>query len=1172
MNNYRINETSNIILGLDIGISSIGFALVDKGNHYKIIKAGIRLFDAPEDNKKKVSLQSERGGFRRGRNAKKNEFKRTKKIIRCLITHNLLDEHTINTIPDSRKIENLPKRKSRHIFYIKTSDYLFYKQSDAQDVLTLRAKALEEKINDIDFARVLYSFNKHRGITYDDIKETTNTKAKLTSDQKKLKEGIEKYNKEYNSDECESVGVFLYEHYKNKFRNTHLEKGKDAKGKKIKIPDYMFSIPRSDLKDEIELIFEKQKALNNPKATDEFRDEYINHFLWEEESPSYENLVSPCFYNPDEKSASKHHFYACLYIAVEKLHNLRFNDNTKLTMEQIKTILNNSFKHQKGVSYEKIKTILNMKETNFKGIIDEKLIVVNFEAFIKIKKILMFDFAIDFHCEQDIKNNDFINNDLKDIINIFAHIPNNQKKETLQELNLNDEIISELLEKIKIKGHLRYSLDVLKKLCFHMLDGLTPDKAQKKIEEEYGTKHIKKLPYLPPIADIDFPMKTNHGVVRALSQVRAVINDILKYYRKETGNQHWTFDSVVIELAREMNTKKHQKNINKEIKKNTKSNREAKEFCEKHAIHDPSYKQLLKAKLFIMQNGVDPYAMAQNDDNNNLDTLGKIIPSRLFDESYCEIEHILPISRSLDDSQSNKVLVLTRSNQNKGNKTPYEWLKKEQFEKFETFLRKEKTYKRYGFARVRKLLNKDFQGVEDFKPRDIINTQIISKYTGLYIDNHLQFWDNPNFKDKQRVFANNGRITSILRKSWAIGKKNRDNHLHHGEDAILIACSTPALIKNISTVIAEQTELSTGELSWDKFHRILKNHQKLKKIILQDFEENNINIDGLDISDNQIQKDFISYIFRIIARDNYPYEDFGKDFKDAVKNAPVTHFVKHKKSNAIHKENPSKIEPNTKINVKIREGTADKGGFVRYDVFMIENTKGEITYDFVNLTASYQNTKTEDLPNPTTKENETASFMFSVYKNDLLEYTLNDGSIIKGNFRKVDSSIYIDEPKNQENTLFSKQIKKIQTTFSKTDDVIGEDIKKILDNKNIEKALNLERNRIIETQKQKIKTWCDNTSKIIKETYHRDSMFIMQEMYSVQTIQLRTELIEAGVVLGEIERDPERINPIYVYLSASGYVPSERQDGQKKLINLKKIQTNCLGEETTITKEERKTL
>ena len=49
----KIKEKSHIILSLDIGKSSVGFALVDKNDNYKLINGGVRIFDAPESLSKK---------------------------------------------------------------------------------------------------------------------------------------------------------------------------------------------------------------------------------------------------------------------------------------------------------------------------------------------------------------------------------------------------------------------------------------------------------------------------------------------------------------------------------------------------------------------------------------------------------------------------------------------------------------------------------------------------------------------------------------------------------------------------------------------------------------------------------------------------------------------------------------------------------------------------------------------------------------------------------------------------------------------------------------------------------------------------------------------------------------------------------------------------------------
>ena len=59
----------------------------------------------------------------------------------------------------------------------------------------------------------------------------------------------------------------------------------------------------------------------------------------------------------------------------------------------------------------------------------------------------------------------------------------------------------------------------------------------------------------------------------------------------------------------------------------------------------------------------------------------------LFDNNIVQVDHILPYSRTFDDSYYNKTLVLTKYNQDKGNKTPYEWLgKTDKWNDFKFFL------------------------------------------------------------------------------------------------------------------------------------------------------------------------------------------------------------------------------------------------------------------------------------------------------------------------------------------------------------------------------------------------------------------------------------------------------------------------------------------------------
>ncbi len=1141
----KINRyTSNIILGLDIGKTSVGFALVDKNNDYKIINAGVRLFDAPEDPSKQESLSKQRGKYKRGRNSNANEFLRTKNVVKTMLKYGILDAEIIRKYDKSPKVKDIPKSKKKHLFYIKTAEYLFYKKSNKNDILSLRFKALYYKLSSLELARLLYSMNKHRGITYDEIKKTS-----ASSDLKNLKNGIENYTFQYKSNEESylSVGEFLYKNHKDKFRN----KEKTSKLKKNINNYYLFSIPRDDLKREIEVIFEKQREFGNQFASKEFQDEYLKHFLWEKESPTYDTLVAPCKYNPSEKSANKHHFSSQLYIALEKLYNIRLREiDTKeyleLTQEQKKTILKNSFEKSKSLSYKDIKKLLNLSNMEFKGVLDENMVLINFNTFIDIKKI----FKLEFNPIKEFMHKDgFIHNDLVKIIEILAYETKDSIKiEKLSQLNISNENIEKLL-KIKVRGHLSYSLGVVNKLCLYMLDGYTPHDAKEKIKDDYGVKSIEKTAYLPPVLDTDFPLQNNHAVIRALSQVRVVINDILKHYKKVYNNQNWTFDSVTIELARELNSETHKKKYENIQKENTKANQEAKEFCEKYNLYNPNYNQILKAKLWIMQNGIDPYVWIQNNENKNIDsyTLGRMDAERLFDEDYCQIEHTLPILRSLDDSQSNKTLVFAKTNQDKGDKTPYEWLSKDAFEKLESYLGEKKIKEAYGDARIRKLLNKDFKGIDGFKQRDIKDTQIISKYAGLYIDTYLKFWNNPNFDGKRRVYANNGKITSILRRAWAIGKKNRDTYLHHAQDAILIACSTPALIKTIATFINIQHKLPSDNLTKEKFHKIFEKHKSIKEYILQEIEKQNIDIENLDTST----------LFKLIANKSYPYDGFREDFKNIIANAPVTHYVKQKTNGTIHDDTIYRKKSDNDRGIEVRNGIARNGKFIRYDLFKIVNSKGKVTYDFIVLTAQYHGKKVEDLPLPTLKDGKTSTFMFSVYKYDLLQilYKQNAKSeqiTLDGLFWKKPSSVWLINDTNVEDSNFKRQIESLSFNVNLPDDMINkksyiQELKEIsfssLSSKKKIKAIADEVLKV----KNKIISILPNNYKIL---------FTFKDSNIKQTQELKKYLINENIVEETIQ---EKGDIIYIDLIENKYLPASIEIGTTKIKGIKKLKRDCLG-------------
>jgi hypothetical protein len=218
--------------------------------------------------------------------------------------------------------------------------------------------------------------------------------------------------------------------------------------------------------------------------------------------------------------------------------------------------------------------------------------------------------------------------------------------------------------------------------------------------------------------------------------------------------------------------------------------------------------------------------------------------------------------------------------------------------------------------------------------------------------------------------------------------------------------------------------------------------------------------------------------------------------------------------------------------------------------------------------------KIEDLPTPKDlKAEEKATFMFSVFKNELLRYSLKDKSIIKGNFLKIGNSPVIREPKNKETEFFKKQIKGLYNSWLKTDDV--EELKEIMSDKAIQKELNLKLEKVstLSSQVEKVTHLCDSVSEIIKTKYNVNAIFTMEKMNSIQTKKLRNILIQKNIVKEDVELTSNLTKTIFITLSESGYIPSSRADGQKKLIDLVKLKVDCLGTVTDeITVEIRKPL
>lgn len=184
---------------------------------------------------------------------------------------------------------------------------------------------------------------------------------------------------------------------------------------------------------------------------------------------------------------------------------------------------------------------------------------------------------------------------------------------------------------------------------------------------------------------------------------------------------------------------------------------------------------------------------------------GKQISQNMLFSSEIEIDHILPFSRTLDDSFSNRILGFRESNRTKGNKSPWEAVEAGIFDRniIENAIRDLPENKgwRFGPDAMERYENEE----RGFLDRQLNDTRYISRLAKQYLEaTGADTW----------VVA--GRLTADLRHIWGLNsvlsshniappssesdmvKKNRDDHRHHAIDAFVVACTDRAMVKAAS--------------------------------------------------------------------------------------------------------------------------------------------------------------------------------------------------------------------------------------------------------------------------------------------------------------------------------------------------------------------------------------
>lgn len=286
----------------------------------------------------------------------------------------------------------------------------------------------------------------------------------------------------------------------------------------------------------------------------------------------------------------------------------------------------------------------------------------------------------------------------------------------------------------------------------------------------------------------------NPTVVRCLNEIRKVVNNLIDLYGKP--------DLIRVELARDVSrSKRDREEYQRVLRRREAERKKARSELESNSISEPSRTDIQKWLLWQECKQICPYT----GDTISFDDLFRI--------GRFEIEHIWPRSRSLDDSLANKTLCRYDVNLEKGNRTPYEYIGHDldrwhAVQERLTSLVATRGKPGMPMGKVRRFLATEIP--DDFASRLLNDTGYAARAA---VATLKRLWPDGGSEMPVTVQPVNGRITGQLRRLWGLNnllhdgpEKTRDDHRHHAVDALVVACARPGMVHRLSRYWARRDD------------------------------------------------------------------------------------------------------------------------------------------------------------------------------------------------------------------------------------------------------------------------------------------------------------------------------------------------------------------------------
>lgn len=739
-----------LYLGLDIGVSSVGYGIVNDDG--EAVDAGVRLFS--EGTSKDNADRRERRHARRTLRRKQHRLERADRLFVASELASFDEKKNIDLQCDTG-----------------VTPY------------HLRVRGLREPLADKELVIALRHLLKHRGSAPLNACETgvedldgkkaqstraliSKTKAALDGDRFVCEIQLERLN---NPDVAHVRGIenrFLSEHYAKEARQ----------------------------------LLETQRRYN-PLVSEVFCDAYMklletrrayyegpgegSPFAWRDESGDadlelwMERLMGKCVYTGETRCV-KLAPSAELFNLLNDLNNMLIDGEHLSYAEKVQLVDGLFSKQKASPDSKKVLTFLGR---------DKNAVVTGLRANKSGKQIFTELKGWHYIQKANIASGSTFNmNDLETADEIARILTVYQDEENaaaqLKGLNLDPAFITELTAVYRGEkaSEFKGTHSLSRTAIMYVLDDLwMTSKNQMELFSEKGMKpqhtslYVKNGRIMPEIVQ---NMAVSAVARRAISQTFTVFNDLLDKYPQG-------FVHVTVEMARESNSEDQKKFINALQNRHEQMNKDVDALLEgRHA----NGKLREKLRLYLLQDCKDIYTGEKLD-----------IEEIVCNPTYCEIDHIIPLSISFDNSFNNKVLTLTSNNQSKGQRTPYQWMQ-------------EPGAPDYGQFATRVLEIKDSQKMPKKKREnllcklDVNKWEVRSKFINRnlvdtrYACREVVYALTECLKDTSSVVGTvNGSFTHYLRTLWGLSKDRNADYSHHAVDALVVAAS-PLVTNQLSII------------------------------------------------------------------------------------------------------------------------------------------------------------------------------------------------------------------------------------------------------------------------------------------------------------------------------------------------------------------------------------